>query len=92
MYFVHNMLVVNRSRNVQAMAVVTRWVVRADTWTTAPAVVFQPLSGLYMMHAAGYAPSASWLWISLSLYALAGACWLPVLWLQWRMRDMAGQA
>ncbi|MGT2432020.1 DUF2269 family protein [Cupriavidus basilensis] len=86
------MFFVNRSRNVQAMAVVTRWVVRADTWITAPAVVFQTLSGIYMMHAAGYAPSASWLWISLSLYALAGACWLPVLWLQWRMRDMAGQA
>ncbi|MCP3019484.1 DUF2269 family protein [Cupriavidus basilensis] len=86
------MFFVNRSKNVQAMAVVTRWVVRADTWITAPAVVFQPLSGLYMMHAAGYPPSASWLWISLSLYALAGACWLPVLWLQWRMRDMAGQA
>lgn len=86
------MFFVNRSGNVQAMAVVTRWVVRADAWITAPAVVFQPLSGLYLMHAAGYPPSASWLWMSLSLYALAGACWLPVLWLQWRMRDMAVQA
>lgn len=28
----------------------------------------------------------------LALYALAGACWLPVVWLQWRMADMARQA
>ncbi len=86
------MFFANRSRNVQAMAVVTRWVVRADAWITAPAVLFQPLSGLYMMHAAGYPPSAMWLWVSVSLYALAAACWLPVLWLQWRMRDMAAEA
>ena len=29
---------------------------------------------------------------SLALYALAGACWLPVVWLQIRMRDLAGTA
>lgn len=27
--------------------------------------------------------------VSLALYLLAGACWLPVVWLQLRMRDIA---
>jgi uncharacterized membrane protein len=36
--------------------------------------------------------STPWLAWSLALYALAGLCWLPVVWLQLRMRDMAQQA
>ncbi|AON57038.1 DUF2269 domain-containing protein [Herbaspirillum seropedicae] len=86
------MFVTNRSRNVQAIAVVTRWVVRADWWFTTPAVIIQPISGLWMMHLAGYPVTAPWLAWSLALYALAGSCWLPVVWLQLRMRDMAQTA
>jgi uncharacterized membrane protein len=86
------MFVTNRSRNVQAIAVVTRWVVRADWWFTTPAVIIQPISGFWMMHLAGYPVTAPWLAWSLALYALAGSCWLPVVWLQLRMRDMAQTA
>ncbi|WP_410498355.1 DUF2269 family protein [Chitinibacter sp. S2-10] len=83
------MFVTNRSGNVQAIAVITRWVARADWWFTTPAVIFQPISGLLMAHWLGYPLTAQWLMSSLILYALAGACWLPVVWLQLKMRDMA---
>jgi uncharacterized membrane protein len=83
------MFVTNRSGNVQAIAVVSRWVVRADWLFTTPAVIFQPISGLLMAYSLGYPLTANWLWISMALYALAGACWLPVVWIQLRMRDMA---
>jgi uncharacterized membrane protein len=83
---------VNRSGNVPAIAVVSRLVVNADTWFTLPAVIFQPLSGLWLMREAGWAMDSLWLSAAIGLYALAGACWLPVVWLQLRLRDMAGEA
>lgn len=82
----------NRSGNRQAIAVVTGHVVKADLYFTAPAVVVQPLSGFGLMAMAGYpmqfAP-LNWLGLSLLLYLVAGACWLPVLWLQTRMHRIA---
>jgi uncharacterized membrane protein len=83
------MFVTNRSGNVQAIAVITRWVARADWYFTTPAVIFQPISGVLMAHWLGYPLSAQWLFWSMVLYAVAGACWLPVVWLQLKMRDMA---
>jgi uncharacterized membrane protein len=82
----------NRSHSQEAQAVVLRLVVRADWWFTTPTVIIQPLTGLLMAHWAGFALSTPWITLSLVLYALAGACWLPVLWLQLRMRDMADHA
>jgi uncharacterized membrane protein len=86
------MFFVNRSGNVQAQAVVARLVVRADAWFTTPTVFIQPATGLAMAHLAGLPLSTPWVALSLALYGLAGACWLPVVWLQLRMRDMAEQA
>ena len=43
----------NRSGSVAAQAVVGRWVMKADWWFTTPAVIFQPLSGLWMLHYMG---------------------------------------
>jgi uncharacterized membrane protein/uncharacterized protein YbjT (DUF2867 family) len=86
------MFAINRSGNVQAIAVMTRWVVRGDWLFTATTVVFQPLSGLYLMQVAGYPMSTPWLAYSWALFFLAGACWLPVVWIQMRMRDLAQRA
>ena len=82
----------NRSRDVAALAVVTRLVVRADWWFTTPAVILQPVTGLTLAHLAGWPWSTPWLLLSIALYALAGACWLPVVWLQLRMAALAQQA
>lgn len=86
------MFFANRSGNLPAIVVVSRWVVRADWCFTAPAVIIQPLSGAWMIHLAGYGWDAPWVVWSISLYALAGACWLPVVWLQIRMHRMAETA
>jgi uncharacterized membrane protein len=75
----------NRSESLDARAVVARLVVRADLWFTTPAVVVQPLTGIWLAHTAGWPLATPWLLASLLLYALAGACWLPVLWLQLKM-------
>lgn len=82
----------NRSNSVETMSIVGRLVCRADWWFTTPAVIFQPLSGLWLAHTAGFAWDTPWLLTSFALYALAGACWLPVVWLQLKMAKMAGVA
>lgn len=80
---------VNRSGSVPAQAVVTRLVVRADWWFTTPAIVMQPLTGLTMLHLSGWSWTTPWLIASILLYALAGLCWLPVVYLQIRMARVA---
>lgn len=85
------LLVATLSRDLALLAGVSRWVVRADWLFTATTAVVQPLTGLWLAHLAGMALSARWLAWSLLLYALAMACWLPVVWLQVRLRDLAAQ-
>lgn len=86
------MFVTNRSKNKEAIEVVTKWVVIADTIFTTPTIIIQPLSGFWMMHLAGYPWTTPWILYSIGLYLLAGLCWLPVVWLQLKMRDMAKSA
>jgi uncharacterized membrane protein len=83
---------VNRSGSLAAQAVVSRLVVRADLWLTTPAVILQPLTGWLMMRLAGWSFSTPWIAWALALYAFAGICWLPVLWLQLRMARDADAA
>jgi uncharacterized membrane protein len=86
------MLSVSRMRDAHAIAVVARYVVIADWAFTTPTIVIQPLTGFYLMHLAGFPIGSTWLVATFALYLLAGACWLPVVWMQIRMRDMAQQA
>jgi uncharacterized membrane protein len=86
------MLFTSISRDVRAIAVVSRHVVLADWLFTATTVVLQPVTGLYLMHLAGIPLQSRWIMWSFALYFLAGACWLPVVWLQIKMRDMAQSA
>jgi uncharacterized membrane protein len=75
------------SGDLNAMAVVNRRVVLADWLFTTPTVILQPLSGYALAHLYGYPLTASWLTASFVLYAIAGLCWLPVVFLQIRMRN-----
>ncbi|MGE5451740.1 MAG: DUF2269 family protein [Acidobacteriota bacterium] len=86
------MFFANRSGSVAAQAVVARLVVRADWWFTTPAVIFQPLSGLWLVHQAGWPWHTPWLALSSGLYAFAVLCWLPVVVLQIRMARLADEA
>ena len=72
------MFFANRSRDLAAQAVVTRLVVQADWWFTTPTVFIQPATGLAMAAMAGLRWSTPWLAVSIALYLVAGACWLPV--------------
>lgn len=74
---------------VRAIRLSAEKTVLADWLFTTPAVIVQPLSGLALAQMAGYPILSGWVFASLLLYALAGACWLPVVWLQIRMRSLA---
>jgi uncharacterized membrane protein len=86
------MFFANVSRDVRAIAVVSRYVVIADWMFTATTAILQPATGWYMAHLAGYPLTSKWIMWSIALYVLAGACWLPVVWLQIRLRDLAAAA
>lgn len=81
-----------KSGQVATIATTFRHLVTADWLFTTPTALLQPLSGIAMVYLAGWSLSQSWLLVTLVLYVLAGLCWLPVVWLQIRVRDMAVQA
>ena len=85
-------LMASLKRDPAAAYFVVRHVVIADWLFTATSIIVQPLTGFYLVHLAGMTMSSRWLAWSLVLYAVAAACWLPVVWLQMRMRDVAGEA
>ena len=76
-------------RDPRTVYFVTRWVVIADWVFTTTAIIVQPLTGLWLAHLAGFPLTSTWILWSIVLYFFAGACWLPVVWLQLRMREMA---
>lgn len=86
------LLMTTLTRDVRAIAVTTRILVIADWLFTATTAVLQPLTGLWLMRIAGFPASAPWLAWSIGLYVIAIACWLPVVWLQMRLRDVAAAA
>ncbi|MGV3493517.1 MAG: DUF2269 family protein [Ramlibacter sp.] len=79
-------------RRVDGVASATRNVVLADWLMTTPTAVLQPLTGIALVHAMGLPFSTPWIAWSLGLYVVAIACWLPVVWLQIRMRDVVADA
>ena len=82
----------DRSGDVNHIAIINRQVVLADWIFTTPAVIIQPISGVLLMNILNIPLNTSWLLISLGLYVLAGACWLPVVWLQYKMRNLSADA
>jgi uncharacterized membrane protein len=86
------MLLAHRSGDVGVIAGVTRIVVIADFLFTATAVVAQPLTGLALASVSGYHLGEGWIVLSILLYLFTGAFWLPVVWMQLRMRSLAATA
>ncbi len=86
------MFFTSRTGDVRAVAVVVKYVVLADWLFTTPTIIIQPATGLYMVHLAGFPLTSPWLLWSIVLYFIAGAAWLPVVWMQLQMRDMARTA
>jgi uncharacterized membrane protein len=66
-----------------------RIVVLADFVFTATAVLAQPVTGIALAYNVGYSLADGWIALSILLYLLTGAFWLPVVFMQMRMRDLA---
>jgi uncharacterized membrane protein len=86
------MLMAHRSGDVAVVAGVTRIVVIADYVFTATAVVAQPVTGVLLARSVGYSLGEGWILASIALYIFTGLFWLPVVWMQSRMRTLAAQA
>ena len=86
------MLLASVERDPRVVLFVVRYVVIADWLFTTTAVIVQPVTGLWLAHLAHFPLASRWLAWSIALYFVAGACWLPVVWMQMRMRDMARRA
>ena len=83
------MLLAHRTGDPAVVAGVARIVVIADFLFTATAVIAQPITGLLLAHMAGFSLWEGWIALSIVLYLVTGAFWLPVVWMQVRMRDLA---
>jgi uncharacterized membrane protein len=86
------MLMAHRSGDVRLIAGVARIVVIADFVFTATAVIAQPITGALLARVTGYSLSEGWILLSIGLYLLTGAFWLPVVWMQSRMRTLSAAA
>lgn len=86
------LLVASLNRDARVIAVVARYVVIADWLFTATTIVIQPVTGLYLAHRLQIPLGTPWLYWSLVAFVFAALCWLPVVWLQMRLRDIAVQA
>ena len=86
------MLMAHRDGRPAVVAGTARIVVIADFLFTATAVVAQPITGVWLALHVGYPLTEGWILLSVLLYLLTGAFWLPVVWMQMRMRDLATAA
>jgi uncharacterized membrane protein len=86
------MLLAHRTGEARVVAAVARIVVIADLVFTATAVAAQPITGVLVAWVIGHSLRDGWIVLSVLLYLLTGAFWLPVVWMQMRMRDLAAAA
>lgn len=80
------------TRDPATIASVGRMVVKADWLFTGTSGVIQPVSGLTLVHLAGYSLDESWLVAAMTLYVIAFGCWAPVVILQIRATRLAEAA
>lgn len=86
------MVISNRSQQPALIAHTAGIVVLADTIFTATAVVAQPITGVLLARVVGWPVFEGWILAALGLYVLTGAFWLPVVWIQVRLRRLAAEA
>ena len=86
------MLMAHRTADSRMIAGTARTVVIADFIFTTTAVILQPITGVALAWHVGYSLWEGWIVLSILLYMLTGAFWLPVVGMQIRMRDIATAA
>ncbi|WP_105424392.1 DUF2269 family protein [Neorhizobium tomejilense] len=83
------MVIARRTEDPKLIAHTVGTVVLADTVFTATAVVLQPVTGYLLARSIGWSLTDGWIALSLILYVVTGLFWLPVVWIQIRLRDIA---
>lgn len=83
------MVIAVRTRDPALVAHVSGTVVIADALFTATAVVLQPVTGFLLARQTGWPLTEGWVALSLALYVITGLFWLPVVFIQMRLRDLA---
>jgi uncharacterized membrane protein len=83
------MFMASRSNNINAIAVTARHVVLADWLFTAPAVIVQFVSGVLLMDVLGYSYASKWFFIVMALFLFIGTCWIPVVFMQYKLKGLA---
>ncbi|MFS2180296.1 DUF2269 family protein [Rhizobium pisi] len=86
------MVMAHRTRDPALISHVAATVVVADTVFTATAAVLQPISGYLLARSIGWDLWEGWIALSLLLYVVTGLFWLPVVWIQIRLRNLAHAA
>ncbi|WP_298849932.1 DUF2269 domain-containing protein [uncultured Ruegeria sp.] len=86
------MLMAHRSKDPRVIAHTAGIVVLADLLFTTTAVILQPITGAWLAWRIGWSLSEGWIALSLALYGLTGLFWLPVVWVQIRLRNYAKTA
>ncbi|HJD62933.1 MAG TPA: DUF2269 domain-containing protein [Rickettsia endosymbiont of Degeeriella rufa] len=82
----------NKTGDLYAKAYAARTTVIADFLFTTPTVIIQSVSGIILVNMLGHNYSELWLFLTYIGYLIAGICWLPVVWIQIQLRDMAVEA
>jgi len=83
------MFMANRSNNPQAIYVTAQHVILGDWLFTMPAVITQIITGVLLMNVQGYSFYTPWFYWVLGLFSFIGICWLPVLRIQYKLRELA---
>ena len=78
--------------NIYEKSYAVRNTVLADYIFTAPAVLLQPATGFWLVWQGGYGWSESWLVSTYIIYIIAGLCWLPVVWIQIRLKNIIAES
>lgn len=83
------MLMAYLSKDASVVKHTTRYVVLADWLFTAPSIIIQPITGVWLMLILKYPFNSCWFLLVMGLYLLAGVCWIPVVVIQYRLRYLA---
>lgn len=86
------MVMAHRTRESKIIAHTSKFVVIADWIFTASAVIIQPITGTLLAVEIGWPLTQGWVLWSILLYLFVGAFWLPVVWIQHQLRDIAQDA
>ncbi len=83
------MLYANLQKDTKLIAKATTEVVIGDWLFTLTSGVIQAMTGFILIYLKGYSLLSFWVLASILSYVIAGVCWVPVVWLQIRCRDLA---